>query len=229
MTPEEREMLLLWSDTDEYTSSIELANTNIESVLSIYTNPVCAFSGGKDSLVMTHMVLQTVPDCTVFHWDYGKYLVPRDIHEETLNIARTIGAKNMIVDGAVEDRTTKKLKWTAGIFGRALPRLKENGHDVNFVGLRSQESGKRDKKVRSLYVHKKPIDEAYPIRHMGWKDVWAYILENNLPYLKHYDKYSTIIPLEFCRFSSFFDPEIELHGASMAVDGVLMPEFRNVR
>lgn len=227
MNKETIEMLKMWANTDEYIEAIELANANIQSVISTYTRPVCAYSGGKDSLVMTHMVLQHAPDCTVFHWDYGKNLVPRDVHIETIRIAKEIGAKNIVVDG-MDDKRTVSQKWNRGLFGRALPRLAALGHDVNFVGLRAQESGKRVKKTQSLCVHRKPIDEAYPIRHLDWKDIWAYILSNSLPYLHHYDLYSTVQPLELVRFSSFFDPDVELHGASPALDGILMPEFRNV-
>ena len=57
--------------------------------------------------------------------------------------------------------------------------------------------------------------------------MWAYIVSHNLKYCSHYDLYAPVIGWDQTRFATFFDPEFEHIGASN-VDGVLLPEFKNI-
>ena len=68
----------------------------------------------------------------------------------------------------------------------------------------------------------------FPLLNLTWKDVWAYIISNNLPYPSIYDRYAEVLGYDKVRLVTFFDNEFEKLGAPY-LDGVLMPEFRNIK
>ena len=70
--------------------------------------------------------------------------------------------------------------------------------------------------------------ECYPLANLTARDIWAYIVSNNLPYCSHYDRYGALLGIEQVRMSTFFDPEFDMLGASN-IDGLLMPEFKQWR
>ena len=58
-----------------YRDNIKLAEDNISEILTSKYNPIIEYSGGKDSLVLLHMIMQqdnTIPIFN-FHPGYGKY------------------------------------------------------------------------------------------------------------------------------------------------------------
>lgn len=99
--------------------------------------------------------------------------------------------------------------------------VREKKLEVALVGLRKEESLRRRRKMR-----KQPKGEFYPLANWGWKDVWAYIISNNLPYPKLYDVYGPILGWDKARFVTFFDPEFNHLGAAN-LDGFFFPEYRN--
>jgi 3'-phosphoadenosine 5'-phosphosulfate sulfotransferase (PAPS reductase)/FAD synthetase len=227
----DREMFLLHSETEEYKERLDYALKTIQSALNKYKNPIVSFSGGKDSLVLLHMVLQLAPDMHVFHWDYGKYYVPRDMENEILSIAQETGACHIIVDTSVQYNIAKRKPaniFYKVFFGKSLPALKDNGYNLQFIGLREEESLKRHRKLNgSPWYDNKIIMECHPLHLFTVYDVWAYIVSNNIRYLSHYDRYSKILDITKIRFATFFDPEFDKLGCSN-IDGVMMPEFKNI-
>jgi len=75
-----------WSTTSEFQKKIEMSRNIIQEKLKQYSRPYVAFSGGKDSLCVLHLVLQENPNITVVHWDYGKYYFPRSLFQEVQDI-----------------------------------------------------------------------------------------------------------------------------------------------
>lgn len=71
MNPIDKEMYLMYAETDEYQKAVRQLEENVSKAFSEYSNPYVAYSGGKDSLVMSHAVLQENIDTLIFHWDYG--------------------------------------------------------------------------------------------------------------------------------------------------------------
>lgn len=76
--------------------------------------------------------------------------------------------------------------------GQNLRKLQ--GKSVSIIGLRAEESPDRrfvmfgeDSELFWLRRKKEP-NKAYPIIDWSYKDVWKYLIENNLPYNKIYDK-----------------------------------------
>lgn len=230
MNPTDKEMYMIYSETEEYQEAITQLHDNISEAFSKYNNPYVAYSGGKDSLVMTHAVLQQYPNTLVFHWDYGPYYMPRELEIEVLKMAKSIGAKNIKVDSTGMYKIKKREAISVlgrMLYGRVMPELKAEGYDLAFVGLRAQEGRKRARRVADLFENDSVLPNCYPIRHMKARDIWSYIISNGLPYCSHYDLYASILGYENVRFCTFFDKEFDKYGNSN-IDGVLMTQFKNV-
>ncbi len=226
-----KETFLLWSETEEYQRSITIAKSIIKEALSKYNNPSIAYSGGKDSLVLTHMVLQEKADTNVFHWDYGPYYMPRNLESEVIENVQKIGATNIIVRSSKKYDYMKRKKaniFYNDFFGNTIYELKSLGFDIELIGIREQESRKRKVKIHgNPFRENEVMMECYPLYKMSWRDIWSYIVSNKLPYCSHYDKYVPLVGYEQARFTTFFDPEFYYLGCSN-IDGVLMTQFKNM-
>jgi len=224
MNSEWREYFLLWSQTDEFRRKLGEARDIIKQALSKFKKPYIAFSGGKDSTALMHMVLQHDDSITVVHWDYGPYFIPRPLEKEIIAIARKCGAKNLTV---LTSSLYKKLGRAAqGVLGRhfigvEVPRLVREGYDAAFLGLRAEEGVKRRLRAEKQREYDKGITNIFPLASWTWRDVWAYIIANGVPYLSYYDKYAPILGYDKTRFVTLFDPEFDRFG-SENVDKFIM-------
>lgn len=106
-----------------------------------------------------------------------------------------------------------------------VPRLAAEGYDLAFVALRAEESVKRRLRIRAGRSLG-PITECWPLASWSWRDVWAYIVTNDLPYLSLYDARAGLVGYDRARFTTLFDPEFADVGAE-AVDNVLHWRWRH--
>jgi 3'-phosphoadenosine 5'-phosphosulfate sulfotransferase (PAPS reductase)/FAD synthetase len=228
MTAEWRETFRLWSRTEQHTRALHKARAIIERALESAQKPYIAYSGGKDSTVMAHLVLQYAPDTMVLHWDYGRAFVPEPIQREILRNARVIGVRNLRIETSpLYAKLGRRAQNVLGkhMIGKLLPQLAAEGYDLAFVGLRKQESPKRARRLRA----NKPlstIPECYPLADWDWRDVWAYIVAHKLPYLSLYDQRAELVGYNLVRFTTLFDPEFEHLGAP-TIDNYLHWRHRN--
>lgn len=216
-----------WASQPHYRALVAETRQAIARDLAQAKRPFVAFSGGKDSTVLTHLVLRQRKSVAVFHWDYGPYFVPHHIHERILCNARALGARRLIVRTSREYvRLGRSARNVVGrsLIGRVLPAMAADGWDLSFVGLRAEESPKRSRRIkagRSLT----PIRESWPLEKWRWLDVWAYIVEHDLPYLSElYDPAAALVGWDRARWTTLHDPEFaHLAGAT---DGVLHWRWR---
>lgn len=220
-----KDIIQAWAKTREFKKKLEKAEEIIRDALKRSKKPYIAFSGGKDSTCLLHLVLKQKPDILVWHWDYGKYM-PREFEKEIIRNAKIIGAKNIRIDTSKAYRYKEKVFYRV-FFGRVLPSLKAEGYDGVFVGLRKQESISRRERIKAKRTIG-TIQEYWPLQDWDWKDVWAYIFDNNLPYHSAYDIYAPIIGWDKVRFATFFDPEFDFLGNSN-LDGMLLWRWKNAR
>ena len=224
-----REAFRLHSLDIRYLRRLEESKRIIAFVLKYYKKPYIAFSGGKDSTVLTHLIVAVNPEIMVFHWDYGCFYILEKVQCEIMGNASKLGVINFRVE--TSDLYNKLGRKAINILGREMlgkvsPRLKREGYDSVFVGLRKEESLKRKRRInmnRSLTK----IKEFWPLSEWSWLDIWAYIVSNSLPYLSHYDLYGPIIGWDKVRMITFFDSEFDFLGSSN-IDGVLMWRFKNL-
>lgn len=223
-----KEVLKEWAKTDEHNRKVEEAKRIITEALAKYHKPYVAFSGGKDSTCVLYLVLQQKPDVMVLHWDYGRYYIPRWLEQEFIENAKKLGAVNIRVETShlYEELGRNAINVLGREYlGKLVPQLKEEGYDLVFVGLRKQESLKRRRRMERR-EHISVIPECWPIQNWDWKDVWAFIFGNNLPYASVYDEYASVLGWDKVRLTTFFDPEFDKLGSSN-VDGVIMWRWRN--
>jgi phosphoadenosine phosphosulfate reductase len=223
-----RETFLNYSKLDEHKKKVEEAKATIKKALQTCKKPYVAFSGGKDSLCVLHLVSSIQKDVFILHWDYGRYFIPRELHDEILEIARGFSSNVMVF---TSDRYEKEKREAYNVLGeeffeKVVPKLIEEGFDCVFLGLRKEESSSRRVRIKNQR-HLTPIKEFYPIENWTWLDVWAYIVSNNIRYLSIYDKYGEVLGYNRARFVTFFDKQFDKYG-SENVDGVLMWRFRNL-
>ena len=229
MTEAWRETFLAWAQTEEFAEHLSGAEAIIAHALANYQRPLISYSGGKDSTVMLHLILAQAPDTEVLHWDYGRYYIPRPVHEELVAIARSMGANLRVETSPLYDELKRQ---AINVMGRELiegllPRLAQTeGFDVQFVGLRAEESLKRRRRIKRREMICPKLGECWPLQHWRWLDVWAYIASRDLPYLSLYDSRAALLGYERARFTTLFDPEFADLGAE--ADNVLHWRWRNL-
>jgi 3'-phosphoadenosine 5'-phosphosulfate sulfotransferase (PAPS reductase)/FAD synthetase len=223
-----RETFLTFSKLEEHRKRVETAKAIIQKALRVCKKPYVAFSGGKDSLCVLHLVSSMQKDVFVVHWDYGRYFIPRDLHEEILEIAKQFSSKVMVFTSDRYEKEKRKAYNVLGeeFFEKIVPKLMEEGFDCVLLGLRKEESSSRRVRIKNqLYLT--PIREFYPIANWTWLDVWAYIVSNNIKYLSIYDKYGEVLGYDRARFTTLFDRQFDKYGTEN-IDGVLMWRFKHI-
>lgn len=210
----------LHAETPEYRRALARATASITAAMARRRKPYCAYSGGKDSLVMTWLVLQHAPETMVWHWDYGRRYMPRAVEAEINRNARAIGATQyQVATSPLYDTDFDGKIFIPHLFRREFPRLIAGGYDGVFVGIRAQESRKRARRI-AANVSIGDIPETWPVADWSWRDIWACIVTNDLPYPAIYDERAALLGYEHARMCTFFDPEFERVG-SLTIDGVL--------
>lgn len=219
-----RDTFLAYSKLPEHRQAVEEAHAIIEDALHSHRQPYVAFSGGKDSTCVLHLVLQHQSNVLVWHWDYGPYLMPRELERTILANAFRLGARRLRVTTSMRYwRGDKEGVFLPALFGHVLPGLAREGYDLAFVGLRMEESGKRRRRINAQRGYR-PIEECWPIANWTWMDVWAYIVRQGLPYLEVYDMLALLVGYGKARLSTFHDPEFA--DRAKATDGILFWRWR---
>lgn len=228
MKDEWKKYFLLWSRTEEYLKKLSEAEKVIDDALNDFKKPYISYSGGKDSTALMHMVLKHNAEVTVVHWDYGPYYLPRAIEKEIIKIARKCGAKEIrVLTSSLYEKLGRKAVNVLGrhFIGVEIPKLIREGFDCAFIGLRAEESVKRRFRTDGFReTDRRGIVNVFPLRNFTWRDVWAYIASEKVPYLSYYDKYAPLLGYENTRFVTLFDPEFDRFG-STNIDKFLMWEY----
>ena len=217
-----------WATTEEHQQAVQRAHERIAEALTTHRRAFVSYSGGKDSTALVHLVLQHEPEIMVLHWDYGRAFVPYAVHRAILDNATALGVKNLRMETSADYvRLGRKAQNVMGrhLIGRLLPALAAEGYDLDFVGLRAEESLKRRRRIEARRMVS-VIEECWPLWDWRWLDVWAYIVAHNLPYLWLYDSRARLVGYELARFTTLFDGEFSALGAD-ALDNVLHWRWRN--
>jgi 3'-phosphoadenosine 5'-phosphosulfate sulfotransferase (PAPS reductase)/FAD synthetase len=180
--------------TKDITSAINI----IEEALTKCVNPYIAFSGGKDSTVLLHLVRKVSPDIKVVFHDTGVEA------RQTYDYIKTMPEIIITKPNTTFYEVVKKYGWPGFkaqhhdgnkccVYLKEKPAKELNkkmGFDLTFLGLTIHESRNRFLLLKSrgwLYRKKDGMWKCYPIWDWTEKDVWDYIKENNIPYNKGYD------------------------------------------
>lgn len=233
----ERRKFELHADTDEYRRRIEQAADWVHKAFHRFENPVLNYSGGKDSLVLLHLTAHrcgydVVP---VFHFDNGLLQIPGVTRFVRASVARIGG--NLIVASSEkansEEMVTEEGHGYAGFWGQHHYFAEQNGWDARLLGIRAAESNKRrdrfDTEEGRLPVSEETPIAVAPIHQLKTRDVWAYIVANDLEYHEIYDKGAALygsIEDRANRLVTLYDSEFDCLG-SQEISQHLYPSKTN--
>lgn len=200
----------------DYKSKVKKSFEIIEEALSLCKKPCVSFSGGKNSLVVLHMLLQFKPDIPVIFCNTTVEF------PETVQYVRQLAREWNLNLIEVKPRRPWTFKKVVECFGFPLPDRWKNGEphccyllktqpirylfiekrfDANFTGLSAFESKARmlNFLMKGCMIKTKHIGSGYrlpfeilsvkPIYFWNDGNVWRYIRENNLPVNPVYEKY----------------------------------------
>ena len=179
---------------------IEEAKEAISKALAESHNPVIAFSGGKDSLVVLDLIRAARPDVA------GVFCNTGNEYPETIEFVGTIDNVRWLVPRksfwqCVREYGMPVAKQTAKRHGNqccewlkekpAIEYYKDNEVDLVFTGLTMSESRNRMMmlmRMGNYYWHKKEKRfKCHPIYNWSEKEVWTYIKWLKLHYNPIYD------------------------------------------
>ena len=137
--------------------------------LNRFRNNAIATLSGKDSIVSTYMFLQLAPATPVLINRYiGRREMPSHVIEELYLIAKSIGAKEIIVS---------ELQWdTHSSLFFQIAKFYE--YDAIITGLRRQEDGEWPDIIR---VGNRYVTIVAPLRRWRHSDVWSFIWKHRIP------------------------------------------------
>jgi len=179
-----------------YKRRIEQAREWTREALELCQNPYVAFSGGKDSAVMLHIVATERPgvDAQILMGGETRLLHP-DI-DDVLKWWKSNTSVNLIevlVDTVFADG------WEDATFEESYSQfydgwnkyLHDKGHDGVFIGLRKSEAGNRRRLFRRFgAIHRYSENRkdaragivlACPLSNLTTADVWAYLIRHDIP------------------------------------------------
>jgi 3'-phosphoadenosine 5'-phosphosulfate sulfotransferase (PAPS reductase)/FAD synthetase len=210
MNEKERETYLLYSRLNLHKWQIEKALRVIERGLEKMKSPYISMSFGKDSVALSHLIWSHHPEIPMMYVNCGKFDewadTPR-VKKEFLamfpncsfielsapsiwRFYKSVGF--YIQDEETTKETRKAQREYAESLGLALDgEAKRRGFDGSFIGLRSEESHNRNRlfvmRGNLYYAKTRGLWACHPLEKWTSKDVWAYIVKNNLPYNELYD------------------------------------------
>jgi phosphoadenosine phosphosulfate reductase len=206
MTAEERAEYRLWAGLPAFRRRVAQAESVIDAALADGTRLYVAWSGGKDSTVLLHLVRKRHPDVPVLFIDSGAEFP--DTLAFITEVERAWRLNLTIMEPAMS--LLELYAWAgwwgssdaprglrAGEITRILIRdpaarmRVEAGCEGAFLGLRAEESYARRLNARTrspLYRTKEGIAHCTPLVWWTARDVWAYIVAYDVPWNPVYDK-----------------------------------------
>jgi len=200
----ERERYLNHASLAGYKQRLLESQEIIRDALKFMSSPYVAFSCGKDSSVLAHLVLQQRPDVPLRFLSSGETRIIHNVDEIMDWFRSNMGAdvQELLIDRVFSEEW-QDATWTeqrkAGRGDLAL--LNEGDYDGVFMGLRAQES--RNRKM-SLYMHQQqdlpPFCYRYkdtnkalsgfirccPLAKWTVEDIGAYLVSHGIPFLRQY-------------------------------------------
>ena len=210
MEQTERLFYLAHASLPAFRRKIQASRTIIQTGLDKMNSPYISMSFGKDSLVMTHLLLQMIPDAPVLYVNCGEFDewpdTPR-VRDEFLkrfainfyelrgpSIIEYYRQAGYIYHQDAEE--TKRARSIQRRYGQSLEKViikkaRQLNCDGGFIGMRSSESSNRARLFNwrgNLYFAKeRRLWTCCPMEKWTGRDIWAYIVKNDLPYNVLYD------------------------------------------
>ncbi|GIV81701.1 MAG: hypothetical protein KatS3mg051_1055 [Anaerolineae bacterium] len=213
----------LHASTRQFARRLDKSREIIAEALSVMQAPYVAFSAGKDSSAVLHLVRSMAPDVPAV-WSDDEWNLPEtyELVEATPNCYR-IAARVWHAEWFTSWDTDNP-ELPEGTIWVDAPRndglqtfARQQGYDGVFIGLRAEESSARRKHLRTFgtlfYAEKHGVWQCNPIAWWTVQDVWAYIAAYDVPYNRAYDRLAEMdVPLEHQRIGPFAVERVLGHG-----------------
>jgi len=210
----------LHAKQDDYQQRVTQVQTHLSAVSRRYDAPCLHVSGGKDSLVLWHLATTNGYDWPVYHFDNGVLNVP-GVTEFVKERAREWGTDLYVrtSEAANDERmVVEEGRGYDGYWGQYWSLVSEHGWDVRVLGIRADESSQR----RDRFTGSPPTDRdgrdvaVAPVHQLRTADIWAYIVDHDLPYHDIYDRQGELydgIDAPENRLVTLYDSEFDSLGA----------------
>lgn len=202
MLDHERRLFEFHAKSVGFRRRVAEAEAIIQQALACMAVPVVAFSGGKDSTIVLNLVRAIRPE-TPAHFGHEQWILPEteefvatipnlirtalpDRHAEWFDVWRD---EDAVPDGI------QLVDKSAGL--NEFNYEREMLHfDGKFLGLRSDENNYRRiflKRHGTLFFcHRHGLWECNPLARWSVLDVWAYIVQYDVPYNAAYNKLAAL-------------------------------------
>jgi 3'-phosphoadenosine 5'-phosphosulfate sulfotransferase (PAPS reductase)/FAD synthetase len=186
-----KEIVRLHARTSGFGRKVEQAREIIRQALETPNSPAyVALSGGKDSTVVYALAREQAPDIPAV-WSDDEWWLP-----ETMDYIRRLQAAGLDV------RQIRTTAWHAdwftirGDYDGIPAYAKEQNWGLVFLGLRQEESAARRVHLRTFgslfFAQTDDFWHCNPIHDWSWRDVWAFIVSQELDYNQAYDRLEEI-------------------------------------
>lgn len=178
---------------------VQLARQRVAKWLSLVNNPYIAFSTGKDSSVVLHLVREQAPDTPAVYFDADcAFPESKEMLDRTPNLV-TFPADEPLLEtfrrfggfdaGPKLERETMRTT----VWGPIRRLIAEHGFDGVAYGLRAEENaGTRGMLMRyrgAVFQYRRDgLWACQPICDWEYNDVWAFIVSQNIDYCGVYDR-----------------------------------------
>jgi len=192
----QKEMYLLHYKFPEFQNKLKKSHEIIAKMLNKVKKPYVAFSGGKDSTVLAHLVLQHKPDIELQFLESGESTIIHDFDRLFADFEKITGAKvtRIKIDRVFEEKWIDVDWETSRKAGkRDIQTMLGRDNDCVFMGLRKEESYNRKQtliKHGVIYKYKgRNFWRCCPLADWNTIDIGAYIVYHGLPILEDYKKF----------------------------------------
>jgi len=216
----ERAEYLSHARTARYRARVSRSREIVAEFLERVRNPYIAYSTGKDSTCVAALVWEQAPDVQ------GVYFDAQCAFPESEELLDRMGQRVLrwpcepFLDtlervGGPTAEGCERETMRSTVYRPLKSLLAAHHYDGFVMGLRSEESTYRAMMARHygpLFWQKRDeIWECNPILEWSWRDVWAFIIANNLDYNEAYD-YMDEMPLRKRRISYWAGETSHTHG-----------------
>ena len=194
-----RKQFLLHAKKQSFQQKVISAEARICHLWHRANKPYIAFSGGKDSHVCLALARSVFPDLPAVYFDADcAYPSVTELLENTENLIRFRTQETFLETlGRVGLHHPKieKITMETTVYEPIARLLETYNFDGCIYGLRAEESAARRAHAKRGATFQYALDSIHrgtyacqPIYDWSYNDVWAYLVNKQIPYCKEYDR-----------------------------------------